>query len=833
MNFKRGIALIFFCFLFQLVASAQASLLSEDLSSVKVDDLSDKEIKTYYQKALSNGLSEQTVYTALAQRGMPASEIDKLKERIDALGQPKETDNVKNSDNEDDDDNEMQDSTAYIKSKYTSKDRNKKDRDANRDAYSTPMKKVKSDLSIFGSELFTESSLVFEPNLRIPTPAGYILGPDDELIVNVFGFSERTYNLTVNEEGNIYIPQVGPLYVTGLTIEQASAKIKAKLRATIYKAIGSGQTDVQISLGKIRSVRVTVIGEAKKPGTYTVSSLTTLFNLLYLCGGPSDYGSYRNIELIRGNDIKRKVDLYNFLLKGDQKDNVLLREGDVIRIPYYTTRVILNGNIKHKGKYEMQGNETFQDLLSFSGGFADDAYKAGVTVYQLTEKDRRINDLTKEQYAIYKPQSSDSIVVGKLLNRFENKLIIKGAIMRPGEYALSSGLTLKELIEKAGGVKEDVYSKRGSISRLNSDRTPYQLSFDIDSILNGSSNVVLKKDDSVTVYSIFDLRNEQTVSIDGLVKKPGTYKWAENITLRDVILTAGGLTEFGDPSNVEIARVIKNAQVTQNNYLQTEIINANIADSTTMDIILKPSDIIIVKQRSGYSRQRSVFVDGMVINPGRYVLKRSGDKVADLIKRVGGFTSNADSSTIVIRRYSDKNKSAEEREKTLTKLLNLNQDSLQANPRIKNEIYKNYDIISINLKEALENPSSSENMILEDGDIVTIDRNTNLVKVSGEVFFPTIIPFEKGRSVKYYIQKSGNVTPQGRKSSIMVIYPDGRASKVRHFLFFKNYPEVTSRSEIFVPQKSTANKTRISLGEWSLIVSALAIVANVIISTRK
>ncbi len=832
MNLKRGISLIILFLLLGFVGFSQVNLVSENLSTLNVDDLSDTDIRTYYEKARASGIKEETFYVMLADRGLPSTEIVKLKERVEKInvneGKPEEEDEMKDEDEEPKTQKEKQ-------TKETEKKKNKKyERTSNQDPYVTPMKAVKSDLTVFGSELFTENSLVFEPNLRIPTPAGYVLGPDDELIVNIFGLSEKTYNLRVNEEGNIYIPQVGPLFVNGLTIEQASLRIKSKLSSTIYKAIRNNQTKVQVSLGKIRSIRVTVIGESKKPGTYTVSSLTTLFNLLYLCGGPSDMGSYRLIELIRGNQVVKKIDLYNFLLKGDQKDNVLLQEGDVIRIPYYLTRISLNGNIKHKGKFEVAEGETFDKLLTFCGGFADDAYKASVTIYQLTEKERRILDLPNSSFASYKPKSSDSVVVGKLLERFENKLIIKGAIMRPGEYELSPNMKLKELITRAGGVKEDVYTKRGVISRFSENRLPVQLSFDIDSVMNDKMDIELKKDDSVTIYSIFDLRNEKNVTIEGQVKKPGYYKWVENMTLNDVILTAGGFSEFGDPKNVEIARLVRNADVTKRNYVQSEIITVDLSDggAGSKDIVLQPFDAIIIKQQAGSNHQRSVIVDGMVINPGRYSLRTSGDRISDLMKRVGGFTGNADSTSVIIRRFSDKNRSSEEREKTFIKLLNIKPDSLLANERIKNEIYKNYDIISIDLEKALSDPTTSENMVLEDGDLITIGRNTNLVKVSGEVYFPTIIPYRKHTSLKYYIQKSGSYTPSARRKGTLVIYADGRAKKTRHFLFFKNYPKVESRSEIFVPQKSKANRTRLTIGEMALIVSSLGIIANVIYNLK-
>jgi protein involved in polysaccharide export with SLBB domain len=822
MNFRISILFFFVCFLFTTFSGyAQVNPLgSQNISSVKIDNITDNEILVYLQKAKDNGISEQGIYRILQEKGLPEEELDKLMERIQKLSSlPAASANVGQNE-------KSVDSKANIA--------NRDKRSYNQDASTIPQQKNQSDLSVFGSELFTTNSIVFEPNLRIPTPSGYILGPDDELIVNVFGYSEKTYHLNVNEEGNIYIPQVGPIFVNGLSIEQASTKIKSKLGATIYKAIGSGRTRVQISLGKIRSIRVTVIGEAKKPGTYTVSSLTTVFNLLYLCGGPSDLGSYRNIELIRGNELKRKVDLYSFLTKGNQRDNVLLNEGDVIRIPYYQTRVILNGNVRHKGKYELKDDETFEHILQYSGGFADDAYKTSVTVYQYTEKERRITDLIKNQYGSYKPHSSDSIVVGKLLNRFENKLIVKGAVMRPGEYELSSGLTLKALLEKAGGVKEDVYNKRGSISRLNDNNMPVQVSFDIDSIMKDQTKIYLKKNDSITVYSIFDFDNEATINIDGNVKKPGKYRWAENITLRDMILKAGGLNEIGDSKNIEIARRITNLKLTEVNHLQTEIISVDLSDSSaTNDIVLKPYDVINIRQKSDYVDQRIVIVEGMVLNPGRYTLQMSGDRISDIIKRAGGVRANADTTAMVIKRISKRSQSLQDREKTFSKLLNINSDSLNSTERIKNEIYKEYDKISIDLNKALHEKNETDNMLLEDGDILSIEQNTSLVKVSGEVYYPTIIPFKEGENLKYYIQKSGSYTDLARKNGTLVVYPDGKAKKAKHFLFFKSYPKVVSRSEIFVPQKNDKNRGGITLGEWSVILSSLAIVANVIINLKK
>ena len=799
-----------------ITAPAQVnSLALQNLSTVNIDDISDSEIKSYLLKASESGLTEQNLYRILEEKGLPAGEAAKLKQRISL---------IQNSNN-----NKLNGPPQDI----NNKDKEKLDRSDNREVTLVPMQKNQGDLSIFGAELFTSNSLVFEPNLRIATPVGYIIGPDDELIINVFGYSEKTYNLTVNAEGSIYIPQVGPVYVNGLSIEQASGKIKKTLAATIYKAINGGSTSVQISLGEIKSVRVTVIGQVKKPGTYTISSLTSLFNLLYLCGGPTDLGSYRQIELIRGNELKRTIDLYGFLLKGDQRDNVLLSEGDVIRIPFYSTRVMLNGNVKLPGKFELVNGETFNNVLQFGGGFSDNAYKSAVTIYQLTDTEKKITDLSKSQYNSYQPLSSDSIVVGKILDRYANKLIIAGAIQRPGVYELTGNLKLKDLLEKAGGLKPDVYTKRGGISRLNQNGTLQQISFNIDSVMNNYTDIALQKNDSVTLYSIFDIDNNISITIDGNIRRPGMYKWIQNLTLSDVILQAGGITESGDNRTIEIARRINNISLTQLNHLQTEIINVNLADSAAIkDVVLQPYDAINIRQKSSYAKQRTVFVEGLVINPGRYTLTMSGDRISDVLKRAGGFRANADTTALVIKRLSRKDLTTDERQKVFAKLLNIKSDSINATERIKDEIYKDYDKISIDLNNALHQNKESENMLLEDGDVLTIEQNSNLVKVSGEVYYPTIVPFKQNANLKYYIEKSGSYTEVARKKGSLVIYPDGKAKRVKHFLFFKSYPEVVSRSEIFVPQKSDRNRQKMSVGEWSVIVSSLAIISNVIINLK-
>ena len=811
MRITRIVLFVFFTTLFcsnQL--HAQTSLFdSKDLSNINIDDYSDADIISFYNKAIESGMSQSQLYKIVTDRGLPESEIIKLRSRIQQLSSQIRTQNKNN---------QVSSSDSVVLHKYDSSEQY------------IPMQKFKNDEIIFGSELFTSNSLVFEPNLRIPAPPGYILGPDDEIIVSVYGYSEKRYDLTVNELGEVYIPNVGPINVSGLSIEKATEKIKSKLASTIYRAINTGKTNVQISLGKIRSIRVTVIGQAKKPGTYTISSLTTLYNILYLCGGPTPMGSYRDIEIIRGNQVKKIADIYDFLVNGSDKDNIILQGGDVIRIPYYKNRVTLSGNVKREGKFEMQDNETFDDLLRYCGGFTDDAYRGAVTVVRITRTEKKIIDLNADQFNRFKVNGSDKYIVRKLQDEFGNRIVISGNVIRPGQYQLTPELTLDSLIEKAGGLKRDAYTKRAIIFRYLKNKMPTTLSVDLDSLMQFKQNVYLVKDDSVSVHSIFEFEDSNYVSIEGKVRKPGIIHWRQNLTLRDLLISAGGISEFGDSSTIEISRRIRNADVDKANHSESDIFNIDLSDQTnkSRDVVLQPYDIVIVKTIPGYTPQRTVLVLGDVKSPGRYGLQKSGDKISDLLKRVGGFKASADSSSLTIRRKRESNLTVEEREKLFQRILNIDPDSLSLHPRLKDELYKSYDLISVDLTTALYNPDNSDNLVLEDGDVLTIDRSSNLVKISGEVYNPTIIPFKKNKNLKYYIEQAGSFTPYARKTGSLVIYPDGKAASVKHFLFFKSYPSVTARSEIFVPQKIKNNRQRLGVGEMALIVSALGILASVI-----
>jgi hypothetical protein len=812
---KFTLTTLLFAFLFSFTGKSQGSILEQnDLSNIKIDSYSDNQINSLLQKSEDLKMSKADLFNKLVEKGMSETELQKLKNRCQYL--------TKKSD-------QSEDYNSLNKNNDQFDDHNSSNRNYDESNSNIPMVENKKDLSIYGAELFTKNSLVFEPNIRIPTPTSYILGTDDELVINVFGSSEKKYNLTISEDGQIYIPNVGPINVSGLSIEQATLKIKSKLSKTIYRAISLGQTNVQISLGNIKSIRVVVIGEAEKTGSYTVSSLTTLFNLLYLCGGPKNNGSYRNIEIIRGNQLFKKADLYSFLLNGSKKDDVLLQEGDVIKIPFCKTLVSINGNVRREGKYELQEKETFDMLLELCGGLDDRAYKGSATLISLTDTGRKVVTIKKIEFSSYQLKSGDQIFINRIQNSFSNRTYINGSIERPGNYELVEGMTLKDLIEKSGGLLPDAFTNTASIFRIQKNKLPAIMNVNIDSILTGAYSVLLNNNDSIYINSIFDFKDNIHVTVDGNVRTPNQIMWREGLTLRDVIISCGGLSEQGDSNNIEISRRIRNANVDEINHIEAEKITTNLSEN----IYLKPYDYIIVKPIIGYINQRSIIAYGDIKLPGKYILQKSEERILDIINRAHGFRASADSSFINIRRINKKNTSLKDREILFQRLLNIDSDSIDANQKLQFEIYKNYEVISVNVTKLLKDSSSSENLILEDGDILTIEKNNNLVKVSGEVYYPTIIPFVNGKKAKYFIKLAGSFMPSARKSGTIVIYPNGKAKAVKRFLFLKFYPKVTSRSEVFIPQKNKSNKQKTTPAELAVFVSALGIIANVLINLFK
>lgn len=799
--------LFFICFICcSNYSFSQDILRGADLSTAKVDRLTDADIIKYQDQLKAYGLSlEQAEQIALA-KGFPPAELIKLRQRITALSSTKSS-SENNSNNS---------------RLNTIKENIRREEPA--DDFFT--EKIKINNKIFGAEIFSTASTTFQNDLKIATPSNYQLGPDDQLQIAVYGLQEASFNLTISPDGTIYIPNVGEIKVSGYSVEEAIERIRNRM-SSIYSSLRSGSSRLSISLGKIRSIRVTVLG-SYKPGTYTVSSLSTVFNVLYLAGGPALNGSYREIELLRNNQVVKKIDLYHYLTSGSKVDDVRLNENDIIRIPVYKKRVEINGEIKRPGIFEILPGETTVDLLRFSSGFTDSAYKASIKVIQLTDKERKVQDLNSNQFALYQPSTGDNFEVSKILNRFQNRVRINGAVFRPGYFELTNNMTLGQLIGKADGLREDAYTRRGQIFRLKEDMTNEIISFDVTAIISNVTDILLKREDSVYISSIFDLKGQYSVTIQGEVRRPGTFRHIDSLSVKDLILQAGGFTDAAYPQRIEIARVIKRDTLTSQDVRLSEIINIrdmNDLSFSRNNIVLQPFDVVTVRKLPGYLDLRSVYITGQAQYPGPYVLANRAERISDILRRAGGLAPEAYANGAYLKRINDKNTTGEFDTMKIQKIQRALKDTSED---IASSVIRRYDQIPLDLSDIMANPGTDIDLILKAGDELVIPRNDQGVKVSGEVLSPTQAAFNKHNDLREYISEAGGFTDNARKNKVYVLYPNGRAAITKRFFLFRSYPKITPGSEIIVPK--TNERIRRSTAETVGIASAVASLAGVVIA---
>ncbi|SHM93731.1 SLBB domain-containing protein [Flavobacterium xinjiangense] len=803
---KIIILAVFFIALFNSsTIMAQDLLKSTDLSTLKVDYLSDSDIAKIKSQLQTNNLTIEQAEPMVLAKGMPASEFAKLKIR---LGQIKSNDVVGEKDG----------SKGEEESEELTR---KQEKIVNT--------KVKDSINalVFGSELFDNPTLNFEPNLKLATPVNYVLGPGDELQISVYGVQEFNASIPVTMEGKVNIQYVGQIPVSGMTIEAATQKIRSAI-ARVYSTVASGQSQVGISLSRIRTIRVTIIG-SKQPGNYSISSLATVYNALFLGGGPGKNGSYRNIELLRDNKVYRNVDIYRFLVNGDQADNVGLKDNDVIRIPAYNQRVTVEGQVKRPGIFEMKKGETFADLLSFASGFNEFAYTVSVNVLQKTDKEFKVRDVKFAEFNTYRPSSGDVFRVTKILNRFENRVKIDGAVFRPDTYSFYEGMRVSDLIAKAEGLKEDAYSNRARIIRLKSDLTTEIVNVNLVKALEGDleADVTLKKEDIVTVYSVLDFVEEYKITIDGEIKKPGIYDYHENLTLNDLLVQAGGLTGSAS-KRVEIARMIQSETIDDANPNKAELFNIEItADNNEQlkNFDLKPFDVVNIRKMAVYKKPEMVTISGAVNYAGKYVLASKKDRVYDIVERAGGLTSLANIEGVRIKRPIQ----GKQIEAVESVDLNLGKkDSIQKKLTKKLKEDLKFATIPVDWKSIVKNPKSNTNVTLFPGDEIEVAAFNEGVKVTGNVLLTSEIPYQKGKGFRYYIGSVGGIDNKGWKKKAYIIYPNGKAAVAHTFLFIRSYPKVTPGSQIIVPEKPEVKK--MSTGEFVSIAGVLASLAGVIIA---
>lgn len=769
---------------FVCIVWMHSAVLGQQTSS-RVDQLSDEQVAEFYRRAQASGLTEVQIEQAAMNQGYTLDDIAKMRRRITQIrGQAARQSGQTIAD------------TGLVRTLPGDLSRPYRD--------SIPLIRLDTVRRpvVFGASLFQNASLSFEPNLRIATPRGYIIGPDDEIIIDIYGASADNYKLRVSPEGSIKVQNLAPIFVTGLTIEQAEQRIVGRLRQA-YQGLnrpGSG-TYANISLGQIRSIRVTLVGEVVRPGTYTVPSLASAFNALYQAGGPNpETGSFRKISVIRGNRVVRNIDLYDFLLRADQTDNIRLQDQDVIRIADYDVRVELAGEVRRPAIYEVLPNETLKTVLGFAGNFTDEAYTASISLRRNTARERRIVTITQDELATFLPQRGDKYTIGRILERYENRVQITGAVLRPGEFALEPGLTtVKELIQRAEGLRKDAFTNRANIFRERDNMDTETIPFDAAKLLRGEvADIPLQRQDSVVIQSVRDLRETYTVSIEGAVNNPGEFAFVNNMTVADLITQAGGFQEGASSSRIEVSRrVRKDTTLAAGSPINTvQIFSFTVDQGLRINgeadkFYLEPFDIVAIRLTPNYEAQQRVFVSGEVMYPGNYAILNRSERITDLIKLAGGLRNAAYLAGAQFKRRGN--------------------------------------LVAVDIRTVMDNPASEQNILLENGDTLIVSRKSEVVAVEGAVLNPVLVNFEKRFRIDDYIQQAGGFTENARKKKTYVVYQNGRKDVGRS-------SRVEPGATIVVPFKPLEDK-RLSpterIGILSLIGTLAATAATVIINLTR
>ncbi|GAB4015121.1 SLBB domain-containing protein [Spirosoma koreense] len=756
----------------------------------RAGQLSDEQVIDFYRQAQSRGLTETQIEVAAMSQGYTLTDIATMRRRYTEI---------------------QTRGAAQAKDKVTSSSSNARTLPSDvstRSIDSLPTntrKEVSAGLPVFGASLFSNANLTFEPNLRIATPRNYIVGPDDEIGIDISGASSDNLKLKVSPEGEVKIPNLPPIYVSGLTIEQAQARIIDRLRKSGYQGLGvpGSGTYANVTLTNIRSIRVTLVGEVVKPGTYTISSLGSAFNALYLAGGPNPLtGSFRKISVIRGNRVVRTIDLYDFILRADQRDNIRLMDQDVIRVADYETRVELNGQVRRPAIFEVLPGETLKTVLGFAGGFSDDAYRASITVRRNTNRERQIKTITEAQMAEFIPQPGDVFFVGKILERYENRVQIGGAVMRPGDFAIEPGTeTVRQLIQRAEGLRNDAFKNRAMIVRELPNLDKENLSFDLGKLMKGEiADIPLMKQDVITILSIRDLREEYFINIEGAVNKPAAIPYVSNMSIADLIANAGGFREGAKPSLIEVARRIRKDSldanspaleihqfaVDRNLQISSQEIGAD-TNRSKVAFSLQPFDIVYVRTSPTYEPQQQVYISGQVMQPGSYAIFRPRERIADLIKRAGGLRPQAYLASA--------------------------------------QFIRNGSLIGTDISKVIEHPETEDNLLLNPNDTLYIPRRPETVSIQGAVLNPAQVSYKSNYSFDDYVSDAGGFTEDAVQKKTYVIYPNGHKKRTHKFLFFKTWPAVEPGSTVIVPFKPFEAKTRMTTGERISILSLLATLA--------
>ena len=771
----------------------------EQLSSINVDNLSNDQIRSFWEKAQSQGYTLSDLENLAKLKGVPQIQISKLNQRILMLP-----------------------SKQKVVSKTTIVEKQEGiDTFGITDNKNIDIKKSK----VFGFDFFQNPKISFAPNVNMPTPENYIVGTGDELIIDVWGAAENSFSQKIDNQGNINLNMIGKIRVGGLNFNEVKTKINSALRQ-IYSGISASEGSynkvyTSVSIGNVRTVKVNIIGEVQVPGTYSLNALSTLLNALYACGGPTETGSFRDIQLIRNGNKIATFDVYNFLLKGSQEGNLNLNDQDIIIVPPYKNQVEVKGNVKREGFYEIKDNENLATLIDFFGGFKANAYKDNLVIERIVGAKREVKEVSYSQANTFIMKSGDKLTVQKLSDIYHNKISIGGAVYQPGNYAYTEGMSALDLINRAAGVLDQAHLERGLLFRTTNRVDKQTLNFSVKDLLDKKINLPLQANDSLFIFSNDNIKNKQFVRIEGAVKNPRSIPFMEGLKAEDLIIMAGGFIEGADASTIHLSRQVNDKNFKTISEVQHISLSPDLKVSSG-SVTLQPNDIVTVRYQKGYSAQQLIKIEGEISFPGHYSILTKDERISDFIERAGGITPYAYlKGATLIRKMKDL--SDKEQIKQLQELNNATNEI-----KIGND---NEYRVGINLEKIMKNKNSYQNLILKNEDILIIPSEKQTVEVKGLVLAPSLVQYEKGKTLKSYVNNAGGFANNARKRAAYVMYANGSVEGTRNFLFFKSYPKIEPGSIIIIPEKP--ERKSLSTTETISITTALTTLMILIYNTFK
>ncbi|WP_297971175.1 SLBB domain-containing protein [uncultured Bacteroides sp.] len=785
--------------------------------------MSDEQVVQYVKEAQRSGKSQKQMTTELLRRGVTKEQVARIQKKY--AEQSTAAEGVENKPSQlRERTSLMKDGQAVRGTSYEEAqlEEQKEIIDLKRDAKAVPEAPVSN---IFGHSLFTSRNLSFEPSANLATPVNYRLGPGDEVIIDIWGASENTIRQTISPEGTILVRGLGPVHLNGMTVKEANSFLQREF-SKIYSGISGNEPNSQIklTLGDIRTIQINIMGEVSVPGTYTLSAFSTVFHALYRAGGVNRIGSLRSIKVVRAGKTFADLDVYDFLMKGQMKDDIRLQEGDVILVEPYQELVEIIGKVKRPMFYEMKPTETVATILKYAGGFTGDAYKKAVRLVRKSGREHQVYNVDEMDYSVFRLDDGDMITIDAVLDRFENRVEVRGAVYRAGLYQLDGTVnTVKQLIKKAEGLRGDAFLNRAMIDREHEDLSHEIIAIDLGGLLRGTvADIPLQKNDILYIPSINDLKEEETISIYGEIANPGTFLFSKNMTIEDLLIQAGGLLEEAATTRVEVTRRIKDPKSTSVSSILGKTFTFDIKDgllvSDTENFYLEPFDAVYIRKSPAYRKQQNVTVAGEVLFSGSYSLLQKNERLSDLISKAGGVTPDAYvKGARLIRRLSEE----EKRRQSDVLRMAQNKEGKDSISVAKLNMSDNY-VVGIDLEKALSNPHSDYDLVLREGDVLYIPEYVNTVKISGAVMYPNTVVYQRDKKLKHYINQAGGFGHLAKKKRVYVVYMNGTVARLKA----RSAKAIEPGCEIIVPSRS--EKKRMALAEILGISSTTATIAAMV-----